>query len=142
MLSCTTLANYPIVNGKRLPALHEFIYDLYKKNNIPNAVKLFTLIYLLRLKSKLPEYAKGGPDTPYRLFLAAVLTSSKYLSENGTGLTSNHLSHLTHTIYTAKDINRMERSFLGLIRYDLWVSPLDIQSFLSSYGDIIQMNYY
>lgn len=103
-------------------------------------MKLFTLIYLLRLKSKLPDNAKGGPDTPYRLFLAAVLTSSKYLSETGTGLTSTHLSALTNSLYTPKDINRMERSFLGLIRYDLWVSTQEIQSFITLYGDLIQMD--
>lgn len=138
-----------------LPPLNEFIQDLYSKTSttttkrssfragrlLPCAVKLFTLIYLLRLKSKLPDNAKGGPDTPYRLFLAAVLTSSKYLSETGTGLTSTHLSALTNSLYTPKDINRMERSFLGLIRYDLWVSTQEIQSFIKLYGDLIQMDF-
>lgn len=136
-------------NCRSLPPLNEFIHDLYSKTTtkrssyrggLPCAVKLFTLIYLLRLKSKLPDNAKGGPDTPYRLFLAAVLTSSKYLSETGTGLTSTHLSALTNSVYTPKDINRMERSFLGLIRYDLWVSTQDIQSFIKLYGDLIQMD--
>lgn len=146
LLSCSKTVNN-IHNGKLLPPLNDFIHDLYynnKKRNyrkgLPCAVKVFTLIYLLRLKSKLPENARGASDTPYRLFLAAVLTSSKYLSETGTGLTSMHLSALTHHIYTPKDINRMERSFLGLMRYDLWVSREDIQSFMKLYGDLIQVD--
>lgn len=98
------------------------------------------MIYLLRLKSKLPDHARGGYDTPYRLFLAAVLTSSKYLSETGTGLTSTHVAFLTRHLYTPKDINRMERSFLGLLRYDLWVSPDDIQLFITSYGSLIHID--
>jgi hypothetical protein len=145
LLNCATAVNNTH-NGKLLPPLNDFIHDLYYnkkrnyRNGLPCAVKLFTLIYLLRLKSKLPENARGAPDTPYRLFLAAVLTSSKYLSETGTGLTSMHLSALTHHIYTPKDINRMERSFLGLMRYDLWVSREDIQSFMKLYGDLIQVD--
>ncbi|CAO3653860.1 unnamed protein product [Mucor fragilis] len=155
LLAFTTLTAQNLLNCsiskncRSLPPLTEFIQDLYSKTTtkrssyrggLPCAVKLFTLIYLLRLKSKLPDNAKGGPDTPYRLFLAAVLTSSKYLSETGTGLTSTQLSALTNSVYTPKDINRMERSFLGLIRYDLWVSTQDIQSFIKLYGDLIQMD--
>ncbi|RCH84143.1 hypothetical protein CU098_005493 [Rhizopus stolonifer] len=134
LLSCTNN-----INCKSLPPLNDFIQNLYhKKKRLSCAVKVFTLIYLLRLKSKLPDNARGGPDTPYRLFLAALLTSSKYLSESGTGLTSTQLSSLVHHAYTPKEINRMERSFLGLLRYDLWVSSKDIQSFIEHYGSFIQ----
>ncbi|GAA5810057.1 hypothetical protein MFLAVUS_003475 [Mucor flavus] len=140
-LTTNNLLSCALNTCDRLPPLNEFIHDFYnKKNEFPCAVKLFTLIYLLRLKSKLPVNARGGYDTPYRLFLAAVLTSSKYLSETGTGLTSVTLSYFTHHLYTPKDINRMERSFLGLIRYDLWVSANDIQSFMNSYGDLLQID--
>lgn len=138
LLSCSTAPK-----NKLLPPLNEFIKDFYKKSHqkqFPCAVKLFTLLYLLRLKSKLPDNARGGYDTPYRLFLAAVLTSSKYLSETGTGLTSTTLSYLTHHLYSPKEINRMERSFLGLIRYDLWVSDQDIQSFMNLYGDLLKID--
>ncbi|KAI7904200.1 uncharacterized protein BX663DRAFT_550596 [Cokeromyces recurvatus] len=145
LLTCSTK---PIIHdGRPLPPLKEFIQHLYSNNNsssskkyIPCSVKVFSLIYLLRLKSKLPNNARGGFDTPYRLLLAAILTSSKYLSETGTGLTSMHLSLLTDRIYTPKEINRMERSFLGLLRYDLWVSLEDIQTFMKLYGDIIQVD--
>ncbi|CAO3654814.1 unnamed protein product [Mucor hiemalis] len=149
LLAFTTLTTNNLLicsentSNQSLPPLNEFIHNFYNKSRsrqFPCAVKLFTLIYLLRLKSKLPDNARGGYDTPYRLFLAAVLASSKYLSETGTGLTSTTLSYLTHHLYTPKDINRMERSFLGLIRYDLWVSDQDIQSFMDSYGNLLQID--
>ncbi|CEP07984.1 hypothetical protein [Parasitella parasitica] len=155
LLAFTTLTAQNLLNCsaskncRSLPPLNDFIQDLYSRTTSkrsPNrgglscAVKLFTLIYLFRLKSKLPDNAKGGFDTPYRLFLAAVLASSKYLSETGTGLTSTHLSALTNSVYSPKDINQMERSFLGLICYDLWVSAQDIQSFIKLYGDLIQVD--
>ncbi|OBZ85573.1 PHO85 cyclin-1 [Choanephora cucurbitarum] len=134
LLSCTNQTQW-----KLLPPLNEFISNLYHKKRLSCAVKAFALIYLLRLKSKLPVNARGGPDTPYRLFLAALLTSSKYLSESGTGLTSTQLASLVHH-YSAREINRMERSFLGLLRYDLWVSNKDIQSFIEHYGHFIQID--
>lgn len=135
LIHCTSQSNSP-----QLPPLDEFIKDFYKQKKIPCAVKLFTLIYLKRLKSKLPDHARGGHDTPYRLFLAALLTSSKYLSEAGTGLTSTHMSYLTHQFYSVKEINRMERSFLGLLRYDLWVSSDHIHAFIKSYGPYIHID--
>lgn len=127
-------------NNGSLPSLDQFIKTTYNSRKVPVAVQLFTLLYLIRLKSKLPDYARGTYDTPYRLFLAALLTSSKYLSETGTGLTSIHLAYMTCHIYSAKEINRMERSFLGLLRYDLWVSSDDVQQFIASYGDLIQID--
>jgi hypothetical protein len=124
---------------KQLPPLKEFIHDFYKRANLPCAVHLFTLIYLLRLKSKLPKKACGGYDTPFRIFLAAVLTSSKYLSETGTELNSTAVSHLTCQLYTPKDISQMERSFLVLMRYNLWVSLSEIESFFDEYSDSIHV---
>ncbi|KAI8373728.1 hypothetical protein BD560DRAFT_394156 [Blakeslea trispora] len=137
LLSCTNQTNF---HSKLLPPLNEFISNLYHKKRLSCAVKAFALIYLLRLKSKLPANARGGPDTPYRLFLAALLTGSKYLSESGTGLTSTQLASLVHHAYSPREINRMERSFLGLLRYDLWVSNKDIQFFIEHYGHFTQMD--
>ncbi|KAI8990879.1 hypothetical protein BDF20DRAFT_806397, partial [Mycotypha africana] len=134
----------------RLPPIGQFIRELYsdpnvgmtkkKTHSLTCAVKLFALIYLYRLKSKLPKHARGGADTPYRLILAALLTSSKYLSETGTGLTSLQLSQLSQSVFTANEINQMERSFLGLLKYDLWVSAGDIQSFMRLYGYTLHMD--
>jgi hypothetical protein len=134
ILSC---ASAPSHHTNNLTPLNQFIQDTYTSKKVPVAVQLFTLFYLLRLKSKLPDNARGAHDTPYRLFLAALLTASKYLSETGTGLTS---MHLTSRCYSPKEINRMERSFLGLLRYDLWVSADDLQQFVIVYGDLIQID--
>jgi hypothetical protein len=106
---------------------------------LPATVCLVTLIYLQRLKSRLPRTARGDFDTPYRLFLAAVLASSKYMCESGTELTSNQVSAATGGIYCSRDINIMERSFLGLIAYDLWVHPHEITEFIAAHGDVLEM---
>ncbi|CAO3665004.1 unnamed protein product [Umbelopsis vinacea] len=100
---------------------------------------LVSLIYLHRLKLRLPRYARGDYDTPYRLFLAAILTSSKFMSEGGTGLTSQMISQITDGLYTAKDVNLMERSFLGLMRYELWVDVDEVKLFLQENGSELEM---
>ncbi|KAI9288009.1 cyclin domain-containing protein [Umbelopsis sp. AD052] len=123
----------------RLPSLGKFIDNVFSSCQLPAPVCLVTLIYLQRLKTRLPKCARGDFDTPYRLFLAAVLASSKYMCESGTELTSHQISVATDGIYCARDINMMERSFLGLMSYDLWVHPHEITEFIALYGDVLEM---
>lgn len=99
-----------------------------------------SLIYLQRLKSCLPTHACGESDTPYRLFLAAILTASKFLSETGGCLTSQAIVVMTDFIYTSKDINLMERSFLGLIKYNLFVNVDAIKDYLAIHGKTLEMD--
>ncbi|KAI8886167.1 hypothetical protein K501DRAFT_244699 [Backusella circina FSU 941] len=119
-----------------LPNFDLFVFEFIQRANLPCAVFLFTLIYLVRLKSKLPKNAHGASDTPFRLFLAAVLTSSKYLLERG--MSNISMALMTCQLYTAREINHMERSFLRLLRYDLWVSVNEIHAFMNVYGELIQ----
>ncbi|KAJ2963614.1 hypothetical protein NQZ79_g1440 [Umbelopsis isabellina] len=128
-----------LIKHHRLPPLGQFIALVFARCNLPASVCLVSLIYLHRLKLRLPRYARGDYDTPYRLFLAAILTSSKFMSEGGTGLTSHMISQITDGLYTAKDVNLMERSFLGLMRYELWVDVDEVKSFLEENGNELEM---
>ncbi|CAO3685750.1 unnamed protein product [Rhizopus stolonifer] len=119
-LTASTLIPCTTVPCRSLPSLKEFIHNFFDTSNLPIPILLLSLIYLLRLQTKLPASAKGASDTPYRLFLASVLTSSKYLSDHS--LTSAQLCQWIGRVYTAKEINSMERSFLSLLDYDLWVT--------------------
>lgn len=42
-------------------------------------------------------------------------------------------------VYTSREVNLMERSFLGLIGYELWVAVEEIKEFLDEYGEKIEM---
>ncbi|KAI9243872.1 cyclin domain-containing protein [Sporodiniella umbellata] len=125
---------------KPLPPLYEFIANVFQRSKVPPCVCLVSLIYLQRLKSCLPTHACGELDTPYRLFLAAVLTASKFLSEAGACLTSQAMVTMTDYVYTVKDINLMERSFLGLIKYDLFVNTEAIKDYLAIHGKSLEMD--
>jgi hypothetical protein len=100
---------------------------------------VISLIYLHRLKSKLPSHARGDFDTPFKLFLAAILVASKYTSECGTSLTSHAVAKMTNGLYNARDVNLMERSFLGLIKFDLWVDVDEVKEFVELYGETLEV---
>ncbi|CAO3688152.1 hypothetical protein G6F70_008062 [Rhizopus microsporus] len=127
-------------NSRQLPPLNEFIANVFKRSKLSPCVCLVSLIYLQRLKSCLPSHACGQVDTPYRLFLAAILTASKFLSETGTCLTSQAMVVMTDYAYSSKDINMMERSFLGLIKYNLFVNVEAIKDYLAIHGKVLEMD--
>jgi capsule polysaccharide export protein KpsC/LpsZ len=89
------------------------------------------LIYVDRLKKNLPASARGDFDTPYKIFLSAILVASKYLSDHS--LQNKTIADITNGLYTNKDVNTMERSFLGLLKYDLWVGSDEFNSFLEEH---------
>ncbi|KAI9365840.1 cyclin domain-containing protein [Pilaira anomala] len=123
-----------------LPPLNEFIATVFKRSKLSPCVCLVSLIYLQRLKTSLPSHARGDIDTPYRLFLAAILTASKFLSETGTCLTSQAIVVMTDYVYTPRDVNLMERSFLGLIKYNLFVNVEAIKEYLDIHGKTLEMD--
>lgn len=81
-------------------------------------------------------------DTTHRLFLASLLLASKFLEEDMETNSNNspiasiprlngkRLRDLCGGIYTLKDINTFELSFLKLIKYRCWVDQDDVESFL------------
>ncbi|KAI7865619.1 cyclin domain-containing protein [Spinellus fusiger] len=141
LLPCTQKQRLtPILHPRHLPPLDEFIATVFERSQLPPCVCLVSLIYLQRLKTSLPRHARGDMDTPYRLFLAAILTASKFLSETGSSLTSQAMAEMVDCVYSSKDVNYMERSFLGLIKYDLFVNGEAIRDFLAMHGKSLEMD--
>ncbi|KAI9308614.1 hypothetical protein BJ944DRAFT_144204, partial [Cunninghamella echinulata] len=124
-----------------LPKLEQFVDDFFKQchKTVSTSVIVFALIYLKRLQNYIPMNSLGELETPYRLFITSILISSKYLCEVGTSLTSKKISKYISFIFSYREINQMERSFLGLIKYDLWISKKYLQDFISKYGLKLQL---
>ncbi|RUS29866.1 cyclin domain-containing protein [Jimgerdemannia flammicorona] len=128
-----------LLTHQSLPPLPQFVSSVFAKHRLPPSVMLISLIYLHRLKTRLPRQARGDFDTPYKLFLAAILVASKFGAECGTGLTSVQVARMTEGLYSAREICLMERSFLGLIGYELWVDVEEVKTFLDRFGERIEM---
>ncbi|KAL0079125.1 cyclin [Phycomyces blakesleeanus] len=125
---------------RKLPNLKSFVDTLFKKMQLPLAVCLVDLIYLSRLKCQLPDHARGNIDTPHRLFLASILTASKFMNDPENALTNQQLSEMTDGLYTVSDINQMERTFLALVHFRLFVDDKDLRSFLVKHGELLKVD--
>jgi hypothetical protein len=121
------------------------------------------LIYLERLKSSLPVQARGGScdnaakanqsyqcipflisiqffadfDTPYKIFLAAVVIASKYTEDYS--LQATVIRATIAPVFSAREMNEMERSFLGLIKFDLHVDLAQVERFVEQHGAQLEL---
>ncbi|RIA91224.1 hypothetical protein C1645_692906 [Glomus cerebriforme] len=119
------------MNNSSLPNLIHFIKSVTTKSRVSKMTMVVGLIYVDRLKKTLPSSARGDFDTPYKIFLSAILVASKYLSDHS--LQNKTIADITDGLYTNKDVNTMERSFLGLLKYNLWVDADEVKSFLEEH---------
>ncbi|OZJ04974.1 hypothetical protein BZG36_01764 [Bifiguratus adelaidae] len=136
LLECS---KHPLPYHHHLPNLERFISDIFHKTHLSPCVSVIALIYLERLKSMLPERARGEFDTPYKVFLASILVASKFCED--VGLTNRVISEMTRGLYTIQQLNAMERSFLYLIKYNLKVDYNDVDNFVQRYGDQLDLEW-
>jgi G1/S-specific cyclin PLC1 len=66
----------------QIPPLEQFIASLVTTSNIQVPTLMTTLLYLHRVKKKLPPLAKGLRCTAHRIFLACLILSAKFLNDS------------------------------------------------------------
>ncbi|KAI1321602.1 hypothetical protein EDD11_003082 [Mortierella claussenii] len=64
-------------------------------------------------------------------------TRQAFIEEDCVGL-NRMFSKITDGLYSVHDINTMERSFLGLLKFSLYVTENDIVDFIQSHQQELQ----
>lgn len=113
-----------IMESKKLPSLLKFLNRLITCLNLNNGILMFTIVYLNRLKSKLPNNCKGLPSTRHRILLSCLILSIKF--NNDFSLKNHDWYRLTNSLFNLKDINLMERQLLYLLSWNLFIPDLEL----------------
>lgn len=121
---------------KQLPSLMTFLTKLVKYTNVYTGTLMATLIYLQKLKSRLPKNAHGLPCTRHRILLSCLILSSKF--HNDSSPKNKHWAKYTDGLFNVKDINLMERQLIFLLNWDLKVTNEEMCQSLQSFLEPIK----
>ncbi|ORX85749.1 hypothetical protein K493DRAFT_319901 [Basidiobolus meristosporus CBS 931.73] len=123
-----------------LPSLEAFVKLMTIRTKLSLPTIIVSLVYVERLHKSLPPSARGDYETPYKIFLAAVLSASKFLNDRP--IENCKMASLCDGYFTLFEINEMERCFLSLIGYQLFVDSEDVRVFLNDYRNLLQAGLY
>ncbi|CAK9441772.1 uncharacterized protein LODBEIA_P56400 [Lodderomyces beijingensis] len=121
---------------KQLPSLMTFLTKLIKYTNVYTGTLMATLVFLQKLKDKLPQNAQGLPCTRHRILLSCLILSSKF--HNDSSPKNKHWAKYTDGLFNVKDINLMERQLIYLLNWDLRVDNEEMCHLLGSFLDPIK----
>lgn len=119
------------LSGKPLPSLMTFINKLVRYTNVYTGTLMTTLVYLDKLKHKLPKNAQGLSCTRHRIFLSCLILASKF--HNDCSPKNVHWAKYTDGLFSVKDVNLMERQLLYLLNWNMRVSNEDMCAQLASF---------
>ena len=131
----------------QLPTLEEFICSLVTRSHVEVPTLMTSLVFLGRLRARLPAVAKGMRCTAHRIFLASLILAAKNLNDSSPK--NKHWARYTAVkgydgfAFSLSEVNLMERQLLYLLDWDTRVTEADLlehfEPFLAPIRDRLQL---
>lgn len=120
-----------------LPTVEQFITSLVDRSHVQVPTLMSSLVYLDRLRSRLPPVAKGVRCTVHRIFLASLILAAKNLNDSSPK--NKHWARYSIMRdfdgfgFSLTEVNLMEKQLLFLLDWDLRITSEDLYEHLEPF---------
>jgi len=123
--------------GSGLPPIRQFIASLALRSGVQISTLMTSLVYLDRLRIRLPPAAKGKCCAIHRIFLASLVLATKYLNDsspkNRLWARYSSVHGYDHFGFSLAAVNSMERQLLSLLDWNLRICPEELYRHLEPF---------